>query len=415
MTQKNELQEDLKNICAQTKGQWLCYDEIHSENMQADTALYVKELKHLGYSIEELLALRYLNFAYGGGLEIRHQEEAMGAGYTLNGKNNKKLVILAGFSRRKDKHTIYHEAAHLYQFEYNMFNVRYRGEYETYLSETHANAFAAMVLLLKSPNILEYKKQKLSLFAGAVDTVNDKRKKMLYYLSLPIELELIKQIRRQGRKNVCDKFSKKGRLDFKKIAFWTADLVRKYGFSREEFSDIQKGKAVLSYELLKRKAKAYRILGKAFQYYERQQRKAQDKYHDKIDGIRIEKIKEKLEPLPSNNKEAEIINSVCALDNFQVKLCEKYGLFDALVCVTQADVCQIPDKFKRDVKAIEDIVQTVEKMKTIYQKWQQEPYFHDLVSKLLFVNQRDEVWQLKEQKKKQIAQKNFEFGLSNKR
>ncbi|HCU58449.1 MAG TPA: hypothetical protein DIC64_00525 [Alphaproteobacteria bacterium] len=417
MLSKAELQEDLNDICAQTKGRWLCYDDIHTKNLNADTTRYLKELKRLGYSKTNLLSMGYLDLAYGGGLEIRHQEESKGAGYTLDGKNNNKnkLVVLSGFARQNDRHTVYHEAAHLYQFEYNIFNIRYRGEYETYLSETHANTFAAAVLLLKAKNVFEYKKQRLALFANNVNMVNDKRKKLLYYLSLPIELEMVKIIRKEGRANVRAKFEKKGRLDFKKIAFWTADLVREHAYTKEEFEKIQKGDFTLRYELLKKKAKSYRVLGRAFSLQQKLQKTAQNKRHYKIEKQRIETIKEKLKPLPEKNKQAQMINAACALDNFQVRLLQEYGIFDALSDVVDGEVCSVPDKYKQNAKALDEISATFEKMKTIYQRWQNEAYFQDLVDNLLFIETRDEVWASKEEMKKNLQRRDFEFGLQNER
>lgn len=419
MLSTKEVIEDLKFMCGQTNAHWICFDDIHTENMKADTALYLKELKRLGYLTEDLLVMGFMHPAYAGGLEIKHQEEALGSGYTLKGKGkcNKRLVVLSGFSRQIDNHTVYHEGAHLYQFEYNMFNICNRGEYETYLSETHANTFAAMVLLLKSENMLEYKKQQLSLFANSVSIVNDecKNKQFIYYLSLPIELELMKRIKKEGRRNVERKFSKKGHLDFKKIAFYTARLVRQFGFSEEEFSEIQKGKYVLRYELLKRKAKANRILGKTYRYYEKQRRKSQEHRHDAIEAKRIKIKKEKLEPLPSIGKEAEIINAACALDNFQVQLFQRYKIYDSLLNITEGKVCVVPDELKRNKETLEYITATYEKMQKIYHRWEKEASFQNLVSELLSSETRESVWTLKEEKRKNLKRRNFEFGFFRER
>ncbi len=417
MLSKKEVISDLNSICAQTKARWLCYDDIHTVDWQSDTKRYLKELNRIGYSAIDSLAMGYMDLAYGGGLEINHQEEARGGGYTLNGKNNnkRKLVVLSGSSRLIDYHTIYHEAGHLYQFEYNIFNVRYRDEYETYLSETHANTFAAMVLLLKAQNMIEYKKKRLALLANSVNTVNDKRKKLLYYVSLPIELELMKIIKREGRKNMRLKFSKKDNLDFKKIAFFTADLVRKYGFTREEFKKMQEGAFVKNYENLKRKAKAHRILGKAFLYQQKFLWKKQEKCHTEIEKERITKIPKRLNPLAEGNKEVRMINAACALDNFQVRLFQEYKIFDCLSEVVEDKVCKVPEEYKKNLKALEEITATFDKMKTIYQKWQDDPYFQDLTNKLLFIETRDEVWAIKEEKRKEQQKQKFQFKIQNER
>ena len=417
MLSKKEVISDLNTICAQTKAHWLCYDDIHTVDLNVDAERYLKELKRIGYSTTDSLAVGYVDLAYGGGLEINHLEEANGGGYTLNGKNNNKnrLVVLSGSLRLMDYHTIYHEAGHLYQFEYNIFNVRWRGEYETYLSETHANTFAAMVLLLKSQNMIEYKKKRLALFANGVNTLSDKRKKLLYYTSLPVELELMKIVRKEGRNNMRLKFSKKGNLDFKKIVFFTAGLVRKYGFTKEEFKKIQEGSFVQNYENLKQKAKAHRILGKAFVYQQWLLKKKQEKRHTEIEKKRITKIKKKLDPLDESNKEAQMINAACALDNFQVRLFQQYRIFDCLSDVVEGEICKVPEEYKGNLKALEEITTTFDKMKTIYQKWENEPYFQDLTNKLLFIQTRDKVWKIKEEKRKELQRRNFEIGLVKER
>ena len=61
MLSKEEVISDLNTICAQTKARWLCYDDIHTVDLQADTARYLKELKRIGYSTIDALAMGHMD------------------------------------------------------------------------------------------------------------------------------------------------------------------------------------------------------------------------------------------------------------------------------------------------------------------------------------------------------------------
>lgn len=417
MLKAKDVINDLNDICAETNAHWLCYDDIHTLDAQKDADIFIREMGRLGYSLDVLLIKHYVEPAYAGGFEIKHQEEAKLSGYTMNGKygNKNKLVVVAGLDEDNDKYVVYHEAAHLYQFKYNIFDMRYRDEYRKYLSETHANTFSAMVLLLKSDSVLEYKKRRLARIADGISKLNDKRAELVYYISLPIELALIKEIRRKGRKNVVREFSKKdGRLDFKKMIFFTKSLVEKYGYSKDEFEKIKKGDTyVPRYFLLKSKAKSYRILGKAYWSYEMLKYRKKARYNADIEKKRLICIKEKLKPLEEVDKNTRILNSVCVLDSFSVSMICNYNIWTSLKKLKEDSALDIADDL--DKKKKQEVKEIFEKMKDIYQKWQNEPYFQELFSKIVTLDGRDEVWALKEQKQKELQSRNFEFGFHNER
>ena len=399
MLTDNEVKRDLDFICAQTNAHWLSFANIHTHDPKQDVCLYLREMNRLGYSKYFLFLAGYIQLSYGGGLEIKHQEEMFFSGYTMNGyqKNKNKLVILSGFDTDNDKHTVYHECAHLLQFKYNIFNINSRDDYTTYLTEVHANTFADMVLFLKSANILEYKKRRLGRFADGVNKINDNRADQLYYLSLPIELELMKEIRRNGRLNTLRQFQKKGYLDFKKIIFYTKDLVQKYAYSPEEFEQIKTGTPPLKHLMLQKKAKAYRILGKAYWEHEFIKYKKESKRHTEIEKQRINARLKKVERLPGTSEKNQIINELCTLDCYQVEMTSEYEIFNSLEALKNNTVSlEIPSSLKETPEKVEVMAKTFEKMCAIYQKYKDNEMFQSLFEKLETFDGRDEIWALKE-------------------
>ena len=416
MLSAKQVKEDLDFICTQTNARWLCYDDIHTINFQKDAELYIKEMKRLGYSKEVLLLTKGLEPAYAGGVEIKHQQEAFCSGYTLNGQenNNNRLVMLYGFDTDNDKHTVYHECAHLYQFKYNIFNMRNRGDYNTYLAEVHANTFASMVLLLKADSVLEYKRRSLCRIADDVSKMASEKQEYIHYISLPVELALMKEIRKKGRKNALKEFSKNGYLDFKKIIFYTKKLVEQYGYSETEYEQIKKGKPSLKYIRLKNKAKAFHILGRAYWICQMLKDRRKNRKHNRIEEERTKIKIEKIKKLPENDDEAKILNAVCRLDNYNVKMICTYDIWRSLQDVERENgVLTIPKDLKLKDKDVEDLKQTFEAMCEIYQKWKDDKLFQQLFHAIETLDGRDHVWEIKEKRQKEIEKKKFIFGIEN--
>ena len=404
MLTADEVKEDLNSICAQTKAHWLCFDDIHTEDSQKDFTLYLKEMQRLGYTKEDLLYGRNIEPSYGGGLEIKHQQEAYYSGYAANGPNKNRLVVLSGFDTDNDKYTVYHECAHLFQFKYNILNINSRNDYTTYLIEVHANTFAAMVLLLKADNILEYKKRHLARFADGIYRINDKRSEQLYYISLPIELQLMKEIRKNGRLNTLRQFQKNGHLDFKKIIFYTKNLVQKYTYSPEEFEKIKNGTPPLKHFMLQTRAKVHRFLGETYWQHEFFKYRKKSKHHTKIEKQRIKAQLEKVKRLPDTTEENQIINELCTLDCCQVEMICQYGIFNALSDIQHKRPLEMSESLRQNKKIIENISYTFQKMREIYEKHEQNKMFQSLFPKLQTLDGRDEIWALKE-KARQKEQK----------
>ena len=406
MLTADEVKQDLNSICAQTNAHWLCYDDIHTIDKDKDVATYLKEMERLGYSKKMLFLMGSIELSHGGGLEINHQEESFLSGYTLNGRNKNKtrLVILSGFQTDNDRHTVYHEGAHLLQFKYNIFNMRYRDDYTTYLSEVHANTFAAMVLLLKAKNVLEYKKCRLARLADGGYKFFDARPKMLYYISLPIELQLLKEIRKKGRLNMFNQFSKNGNLDFKKILFHTKSLVEKYAYSEQEFKQLKSQKEHFKHLALGQMAKAYRILGQTYWQSEALKSRRRMVKHADIEYERAKLKVDKVRRLSQKTPKAEIINEICKLDCFNVEMTSRYGIFSSLADIQDGALApQCSARMEDQATQVENIIQTYENMRQIYEHYKNNEMFSSLYEKLKTFEGRNEIWALKAKERQKEA------------
>ena len=404
MLSADEVKRDLNDICAQTNAHWLSYDDIHTENKLKDVSIYLREMQRIGYSKLMLLYAGNIELSYGGGLEIRHQEEMHFSAYTMNGreKNKNRLIVLSGFDTDNDKHTVYHECAHLFQYKYNIFNTENEDDYTTYLSEVHANTFASMVLLLKADSVLEYKKRRLARFADGVEKITEG---MFYYMSLPVELQLMKEIRKNGRLNTVRSFQKRnGALDFKKIFFYTKNLVEKYAYSEAEFQKIKNHTPPSKHLLLQSKARAYHLVGKAYWEHEFFKYRKKIKKHTKIEKARIQAQLEKIERLPQKTCRAEIINEICRLDCYQVEMTNEHGIFNSLAALKDNSMpLEVSDSLKDNPNKMEETAKTFQKMREIYQKYENNILFQLLFKKLETLNGRDEVWALKEKERRKFA------------
>ena len=398
---KESVKKDLELICAETNAQYLCYDDIHTLNPESDVEKFIKAFETCGFSKEDLLNDHYIAPRYGGGLEICHSNEAHLAGYTISSEDKKNnLIVLSGFDLPWEKQTIYHEAAHLYQVKCGLLkDFDYETPYGKYIHEIHADTFASMVTLLKAKNVLEYKKEKLSRLLDSVDRFyckNDSMDKdMIYYMALPIELEMMRQIRRKGRKKVLKEFLRGKHLDFEKLASYTAELVRKNAYSKEDFTAILEDKEPAKYAYLNKRVKAWRILGRV--YNEMLWMQAAKKIHKHAEIERLREIEQEVDMknLPEISKENKIINAVCAIDTYYVAL-QRVSAFDYDLdrIVKGEQKIDLVDGQKFEPRAI--FVR--EKITDLWEKWKDDPYFQKLYQKIKSVKTRDEVWLLKDKK-----------------
>ena len=266
MPSKKTLIKDLNDICLQTDAEWLCASDIYTLNIKEDEEKFLTTFRKAGLLKKDLLSRNIVMLEYGGGLRFNY-EDVLGSGYTIPvSPNYKAVVAFAGFKTDSEQTTIYHECAHLFQRKYEIFSKKdiRDDKYRKYLQEVHANTFASMVMLLRAKDVLSFKKQQNYCLASDIEGFNRNYPESKFYYSLPIVLELIKDVRRQGRADAIQNFSNNGNLDFKKIAFYTADLVQKHAYSSIEFYQITHNMPVSSYDLLKQKAKSWHMLGERY-------------------------------------------------------------------------------------------------------------------------------------------------------
>lgn len=408
MVSQKTLVDDLNNICAQTNAQSLCALDIYTTDIAEDEAKFCKLFWDAGFLKKDILKRGYVVLEYGGGLAFNLKDIGQG-GYVIPVKEKYKApVLFSGYETNFDQHTIYHECAHLYQRKLSLFNDRAEPTkgYRKYLHEVHANTFASMVLLLRAENVLEYKHQQLYCLAHDIQEFNQKSKESRFYMSLPIAFELIKAIRRQGHENTLKNFSKDGKIDFEKIALYTAKFVQKYAYTPNEFYHIINNIPLSSYEILKQKAKAWHILGSKYIMMEQEKYQKRKEHYKLIREQRKIKTNQKIKALPEIDEKAKVINAVCAIDILNTHLCQDFGIYTDLEHIITAKSFYLYDiKDEKAKKQASDICDEIAK---IHQKWRKNPFFKKLFSKINHPDTRDEVWKLKFKKEREIFQ-NFQI------
>lgn len=402
MLSKETIIKDLNDICRQTNAEWLCALDIYTPNIKADEEKFLQAYRKVGLSKKYVIFRTEVALEYGGGLKFNYHKLYSG-GYTLQPSGEyQSLVLLSGFETAFDQSTVYHECAHLYQRKHDFFGKSsVRNEtYRKYLKEVHANVFATMALLLRSEDVLSFKKQQLYCLSEDIQRFNNNDKESKFYISLPIVFELIKAVRKQGRAKTLQKFSKNGNLDFQKIAFYTADLVRKYAYNQCEFEKILRGETFSSYEIIKQKAKAWHQMGR--KYVEMQHEKTMeriDHYIEVKDKRQIE-IDQKLKKLEETDEKAKIINAVCEIDTCHARLSQTFGIYTDLDYVVSNKIVDAYGSALStdDKKQVSEICAQAGK---IYQKWRKNVFFKRLYSKINHPDTRDEVWNMKFKKEKE--------------
>ncbi len=404
MIEKQILIDDLNNICQQTNAQWLCALDAFTSNIKEDENKFCKVFQEAGLTKKDLLATKQVSLEYGGGLRFNYNDIVSG-GHIINVKEQYVApLVFSGFDTHYDQLTIYHECAHLYQRKYGFFNKSTVPDtkYRKYLKEVHANTFATMVLLLRSKDVLSFKKQRQSCIAQNIKTFNQNTENSKYYISLPIVLNLLKAIRRQGRANTLRQFSKKGQLDFEKIAFFTADFVRRYAYTSNEFYQILNDGTVASYEALKQKTKASKVLGENYLIEERKKMHKRKADYEQIGEIRRTKTDKKIKKLPEVDEKAKVLNVVCAIDVLHTRLNQDFEIYadlDNLISKKYYCLSDISDSAKK-----QEALKICDEMAQIHQQWRKNPYYKKLFLKVSHPDTRDEVWNLKFKREKEILQ-----------
>ncbi len=404
MLNEEILIQDLDYICAHTNAQWLCCQDVYTLNIAEDEARFLKIFRDAGFMKKDLLLRHTACLEYGGGLCFNCQDLS-GGGYVVPvASEHKAPLVFSGFETNFDQHTIYHECAHLYQRKYSLFPYQKISDlsYRKYLKEVHANTFASMVMLLRAPDVLTFKQQQLYCLAQDIQRVNQNSKNSRFYLSLPILLELVKKVRQEGRASVRQNFSKKGALDFEKIAFYTESFVKKYAYSQFEFAQIKNNASFSSYERLKQKAKAWRMLGERYMCMEEEKHQKRKEYYRAIAIQRKAQTDIKIKELPEIDEEAKILNAVCAIDVLNTRLNQNFNVYpglDAIISKNEYYLSEISDEKKKEkaLKIYDQIAQ-------IHQKWKKNIRFKRLCSKIDHPDTRDEVWKMKFKKEKEIFQ-----------
>ena len=408
MIEKQILIDDLNNICEHTNAQWVCSQDFYTLNISEDETKFCKFFQDAGYNTKkDLVATKHAYMEYGGGLRFKYEDVISGGHVISVSEKYKAPLIISGFDTHFDQMTIYHECAHLYQRKHNFFEQKAGRDYEykKYLKEVHANTFATMVLLLRAKDILSFKQQQQYCLAHDVQTYNRNSKNSKYYISLPIVLNLLKAVKKEGRANTLRKFSKKGKLDFEKIAFFTADFVNMYAYKPLEFYKISHNATFEYHEMMKRKAKAWRMLGEKYIIAENKKLQKRKSDYTYIREQRYSQTNQKIKKLPEIDEKAKVINAVCAIDVLNTRLNQDFDIYTNLDNLVSGQVYffhNIQDKGKR-----QEAAKICEEMAQIHKQWRKNHYYKKLFLKINHPDTRDKVWSIKFKKEREIVQ-NFQ-------
>lgn len=412
MLKKETVIQDLNDMCADTNANWLCALDIYTPDIQKDESKFLPAYAETGLSKKYMLLRGEVSLEYGGSLRFNFPRLFTG-GYTLLPPPEKKpIVILPGFDMPVDQAAAYHECAHLYQRKHDLFNSAQNQDdlYQKYLKEVHANTFANMALMLRADSVLSFKKQRLSCFAQEVQSFNQANQTSILYISLPITLELLRTIRREGRAYTLQKFSQDGKLDFQKIAFYTADFVKQHAYSRAEFEKIINNQSFYSYGLIKQRAKAWHQLGENYVHMQQDQMAERLQHYSDIERQRKKQTDLRIKKLPETNKKAKIINAVCAIDTYRVHLNQRYGIFADLDDLISNKTLKVYDHIlnQKEKKEIADLSANI---KELCQTWQNNPLFKKLYNQINHPDTRDQVWALKFEQERRAEQRPLIFKL----
>lgn len=402
MLNKKTLIQDLNNICTQTDAEWLCASDIYTLNISEDEEKFLATFRKAGFSKKDILIRNIAALEYGGGLRFNYKD-VLGSGYTFPvSQKYKAFMVFAGFQTNFEQSTIYHECAHLYQRKFNFFTKKEAPDdaHRKYLKEVHANTFSSMVMLLRAEDVLAFKKQQHYCLAADIEGFNRNSEKNKFYYSLPVVLELVKDIRRQGRDKALQNFSKDNNLDFEKIAFYTAALVKKYAYTPLEFYQIRKNLSVSSYDMLKQKAKSWRLIGKRYVLMQQEKLAQEAENYRLTEKQRREKTDLKIQKLPEVDEKAKIINAVCEIDILNTRLNQDFGIYanlDDLIDKNTYCMHDISDK-----EARQEALKICDQIVDIHKKWHKDLYFKKLYNKINHPDTRDSVWALKFKKQQEI-------------
>jgi len=402
MLNKKTLIQDLNNICAQTDAEWLCASDIYTLNISEDEEKFLATFRKAGFSKKDILIRNIATLEYGGGLRFNYKD-VLGSGYTFPvSQKYKAFMVFAGFQTNFEQSTIYHECAHLYQRQYGLFNKKEITDdsYRKYLKEVHANTFSSMVMLLRTEDVLAFKKQQHYCLAADIEGFNRNSEKNKFYYSLPVVLELVKDIRRQGRDKALQNFSKDNNLDFEKIAFYTAALVKKYAYTSLEFYQIRKNLSVSSYDMLKQKAKSWRLIGKRYVLMQQEKLAQEAENYRLIEKQRREKTDLKIQKLPEVDEKAKIINAVCEIDILNTRLNQDFEIYANLDDLIAKNTYCMHDI--SDIEARQEALKICDQIVDIHKKWHKDLFFKKLYNKISHPDTRDSVWALKFKKQQEI-------------
>ena len=261
MVNIKEANEDIKKIAARNNTAVFIVGDMFNEqinnNFHYDYQRLIDEVsKANGRDMtRELIEQDILSPLPYGEYEINFDYGKNTAGQYKNAGN---IALIS--SLYDDIGVLYHEAGHILQTEYNLFNDKELNnkygkslsfkdifKYKSFLKEQHSESFAFAAMMLRSEKAFDLAKSAIKAwkrgvkhsalaFSKTSDSYNNNN--AAFYATFPVMIKTIREclkIRRQGQTQQF--FTPDGRLDDKKLALLCQDIVYKSAYSPQKFKN----------------------------------------------------------------------------------------------------------------------------------------------------------------------------------
>ena len=279
----NKIHKDIDDFCRRYNCRYFFYDKLHvydEQGLPSQMPAFLAETEQfLGPDYRNLLLDRGVITRFpGGGYDFNFSSNVENGGatcYSAIGEEQgltKNILIFFDDQTMTERHNIYHEMAHIIQYEHDFYNLnvlqklysfsikeaKYKGgstlcqkfadawDYCDYLREAHADAFATACMLLRCENKKEFRREcRRSYIRSGMTFYQASRDpdreypSLRFYMSFPIEKEIIRQMKRYRRSGEDRQFFlPDGKIDMKKLADAVDEAVMKNAFSPRVFQQI---------------------------------------------------------------------------------------------------------------------------------------------------------------------------------
>ena len=403
----NKIYNDLDCFCRRYNCRYFFYDKLHIYDEQGQpsqmSAFLAEAERFLGPDYRNLLLERGVIIRFpGGGYDFNFRSNVENGGatcYSAIGEEqglNKNILIFFGDQTMTERHNIYHEMAHIIQYDHDFYNfgilqklydfsakeVKYKGgsqlcqkfadawDYCDYLREAHADAFATACMLLRCEDRKDFRREckrsyirsGMTFYQGSRDPDRE-YPSLRFYMSFPIEKEMIRQMK-QHRRSGEDRqfFLPDGEINMEKLAEAVDEVVMKNAFSPRVFQQIldddRKGRCGIHEKSWRRPLNEARWCRFLSILDLNGETKTLQRKVDEHSRRNEERAAVSFERLKSADSSAALLNIACGLDDKSISLTEIMRFFKInpnsyaeLDVMTALAAGRLPDAAVRTAKA----------------------------------------------------------------